>query len=105
MDLGNLIVQIIFSPGHTETNICLFVPEDKVLYSADCIVNGYIPNMEDGNKNLWLTWKKSLEKLKGLGAEKIIPGHGRVIEGENLPKAFDAIERHLDRKLNNKYGT
>jgi len=30
-------------PAHTPTNVCLYVPRDRVLFCGDCLINGYTP--------------------------------------------------------------
>src|SRR5579883_3235438 len=34
-DLGNLRVEVLFTPGHTSTNISVWVPSERVLYTGD----------------------------------------------------------------------
>ena len=81
IDLGDVNVTVLSTPGHTPQNISLFVSSDGVLYCGDCIVTGYIPNLEAGSVAAWKIWLKSLEILKKLNPEIIVPGHGYSING------------------------
>ena len=105
--LGNEVeAKIIFTPGHTSTNLSVHIPIDKVLYCGDCIVNGYLPNLEAGTKDDWIIWLKSLERISSLDLEYIVPGHGQVINKAQINKEIDRILRVLDNAiLNNKAPT
>ncbi len=83
IDLGSLKVKVFETPGHTPFNLSFFVEEDKALYCGDCIVTGYIPNLEVGKVEDWHIWLKSIEKIENLEPEIIIPGHGDYIQGKN----------------------
>src|SRR5262249_1854338 len=52
-DLGGIEGQILLTPGHTPTNLCVWVPEDRVLYTGDCLINQYIPNLDAGMPQDW----------------------------------------------------
>ena len=81
IELGGAIVNVYHTPGHTPFNISLFVPEDRVLYCGDCIVTGYLPNLEAGNSSSWKIWLNSLDQIQDLNPELIVTGHGYYIKG------------------------
>lgn len=96
---GNVEANIIFTPGHTPTNISVFIPKDKVLYCGDCIVNGYLPNLEAGTKDDWNVWLKSLELISSLSIEYIVPGHGNVIVGSDVNKKITVIRKIIEEAI------
>src|SRR5579862_6833039 len=49
MDLEGCEVDILLTPGHTATNISVFVPSGSVLFCADTLINGYLPNLDAGS--------------------------------------------------------
>ncbi len=72
---GDTTFQLISTPGHTDGQIAVFIPERKVLFTGDTIFNGvqtwhYASNIEQ--------WISSLRKLKQLDANIVVPGHGPV---------------------------
>src|SRR5260370_1851473 len=72
-DLG---VELIFvGPAHTTNDIVAWVPERKLLFSGDVIFNGGAPFALAGSVQGWL---EALGRLRGLGAETIVPGHGAI---------------------------
>jgi len=81
LDLGGLEVQVISTPGHTPFNLSIYNSMDGVLFCGDCIVIGYLPNLEAGSVDDWRTWLQSLKSIEALEPQTIMPGHGNVIFG------------------------
>jgi glyoxylase-like metal-dependent hydrolase (beta-lactamase superfamily II) len=91
LDLGGLSAQLIMTPGHTDSNLTVYLDSEKTLFCGDCLVTGYIPNLESGNAVAWQNWLMSLALLEDLTPTVVVPGHGQVLTG----KAIRAeIERH-----------
>jgi glyoxylase-like metal-dependent hydrolase (beta-lactamase superfamily II) len=90
---------ILFTPGHTSTNISVFVPNDKVLYCGDCIVNRYITNLEAGKKEDWNRWLESLNLICALDSQYIVPGHGNVLKGMEIKKEIDKTRTILENSI------
>ncbi len=87
--VGDLRVELIYmGPAHTTNDIVAWIPERKVLFTGDLVFNGGTPFAMMGSVSGWLT---ALERLKVLGAETIVPGHGPVCSAE----AFAAQEDYL----------
>ena len=53
LDLGGCCAKIVLTPGHTPSNLSVFVPEDGVLYCGDCLISGYLPNLDCGALPDW----------------------------------------------------
>lgn len=103
ISLGNIEVQVIFTPGHTRHNISLFSLKDGVLFCGDCVVTGYLPNLECGNLLDWETWIHSIKKLKKLKPEIIVPGHGYHVTGQkNIDAELNRVENILYESIKNK---
>ena len=62
-------------PAHTTSDAVLWLPERKVLFSGDLVFNGGTPFVLMGSVKGSLA---ALQRLKELGAETIVPGHGPV---------------------------
>lgn len=92
LDLGNCSVEILLTPGHTETNLSVWVPEQRVLFAADCLVNGYRPNTSSASP---AEWRNSLHRLRKLNPIAVVPGHGCVAQGSAVEKLFQSMEAAL----------
>ncbi len=99
LELGDLEVRIIMTPGHTRTNLSVFVPGDEVLFSGDCIVAGYLPNLDCGSLADWRSWMESLDRIQQVGPKAIVPGHGPVITGSDVEVHLERIRNFLREAL------
>jgi glyoxylase-like metal-dependent hydrolase (beta-lactamase superfamily II) len=61
--------------GHTDGDIILYLPAERVVFLGDLFFNAALPNTQDANL---LEWMKSLEEILRIDAEKFVPGHGPV---------------------------
>ncbi len=70
---GREIRLLFFGRGHTGGDVIVHLPAERVLVTGDLLTSG-LPYMGDG----FLTeWVETLERVKTLEFETIIPGHGR----------------------------
>jgi len=75
-EISNLNFEIINTPGHTPGSICLYFPEEKVLFSGDTLFRmGYgRTDLPGGNMSQLIT---SLDHLFTLPSDtRVFPGHG-----------------------------
>ena len=85
----DLKVELIFmGPAHTTNDIVAWLPERKLLFSGDLIFNQGTPFVAMGSVSGSL---EALKRLRELGAETIVPGHGPVCG----PEVMDDIEAYL----------
>jgi glyoxylase-like metal-dependent hydrolase (beta-lactamase superfamily II) len=99
MDLGNCEVEILMTPGHTPTNICVHVPSDGVLFCADTLINGYLPNLDAGSVADWHIWLHSLDRVAALSPRIVVPGHGPVATGDNVARVLEGVREVLREAL------
>ncbi len=90
-DLGGCAVEILPTPGHTTTNVSVWVPEDGVLFTGDCVVREYLPNLDAGTPDDWRVWLDSLERVERLRPGVIVPGHGPVARGDEVRAAIEFV--------------
>ncbi len=99
MDLGNCKIEILLTPGHTPSNISVYVPLDGVLYCGDCLVNGYLPNLDAGSKDDWSIWLNSLDRIADLAPKTIVCGHGPVAKDEQVETLLTSVRKVLERAI------
>ncbi len=86
-------IEIYLAPGHTDTNLILYEKQEKVMYVADTIYSGFLPTFSFGNVSLWKSWLSALELIERKKPEVVVPGHGKVLIGEEIRKE---VERHRE---------
>jgi cyclase len=91
LDVGGVRAEVILTPGHTDTNISVYIPEERVIYVGDLIYSKYLPTLRFGNQKLWKLWIRSLEKLNEMKIEILVPGHGLICKKAEI---YEEIERH-----------
>ena len=90
-DLGNCCVEILLTPGHTSTNLSVWVAEDRVLFTGDCLIREYLPNLDAGTETDWQVWLESLRRLEALSPAVVVAGHGPVARGEEVQTILDTV--------------
>lgn len=75
--LGNTVLEVIHTPGHSPGGICLYGRKEKVLFTGDTLFSEGITGRIDLSYSSGKALKESLKKLARLPAGTIIyPGHG-----------------------------
>ncbi|MBQ7873682.1 MAG: MBL fold metallo-hydrolase [Oscillospiraceae bacterium] len=96
IDLGERIIKVLHTPGHSPGHICLWEEKTGYLFTGDLAYKGTLfANYPSTDPTAYL---KSLEKVAGLSAKKIFPAHHSLdIEPEILIRMHDEL-----RALNEK---
>ena len=95
-NLGNITLEIIETPGHTSGSICIFLHEQKILFTGDTVLGGTTTAIspEQGNMSDYIN---SLHKLIGYNSLYICPGHGSMIS-EPQKKLESIIKQRINRE-------
>src|SRR5260370_23007553 len=99
MDLGDCTVEILITPGHTPTNVCVYVPRDRGLFCGDCLINGYTPNLDCGTTVEWQQWLVSLDRIADLAPAVVVPGHGPVALGKDVDRIIATVRQELEHSI------
>jgi glyoxylase-like metal-dependent hydrolase (beta-lactamase superfamily II) len=99
-DLGGIVLETIFTPGHTPGHMCLYDKEEKILFSGDHIIFDITPNISPlpGITDSLGSYLKSLEKLKTLEVNHTLSSH-RSAMGDDKKRINELIEHHNERLL------
>jgi len=89
-------LEILFTPGHANDHICLWLEADNVLFSGDNILGGSTAVFDN-----YFEYMKSLIRIRDFLSTKqnakIYPGHGEMIEN-GLEMVNYYIEHRLQRE-------
>jgi glyoxylase-like metal-dependent hydrolase (beta-lactamase superfamily II) len=93
-------LEAFITPGHTPGHVCLFLPEEKVMFSGDHILQKITPNIgwhpHSGPDPLG-DYLNSLRATLKLGAKRLLPSHGAVVEDSET--RIHELFQHHDRRL------
>ena len=100
LDVDGLSIRVMATPGHTMDSICLVLPAEASLLSADTILGKgtTVVAHPDGALGPYLD---SLHAIRGLAASgevaRILPGHGPVVD--EPMRVVDAYLAHRAERL------
>ena len=91
--IDNENIMLIVTPGHTESDICIYHEKSKTLFAGDTIYENSPPNTRFGNVDLWMRWKTELARLKGYDIKNICPGHGKLCDKSIIDLNIKYLEK------------
>lgn len=91
LHVGELRVELLYvGPAHTNNDVVAWIPEHRLLFAGDVLMSGCTPFFLMGSLEGSL---RAVARLRALGAQTIVGGHGPVCG----PEIFDATESYLLR--------
>lgn len=99
IDLGDRRVQLTRLSGHTASDIAVHLEEPRVVFCGDLMWNGMFPNYVDAVPS---QLSRSLARLRALGGDTYVPGHGTVATPAELDRyiaLLDSVEEAARRAL------
>lgn len=93
LHVGDHTFELVHLPGHTASNLAVYVPEEKVVFTSDNLTVGVQAWMHDA---LPFDWLQSLDRISQLDADVLVPGHGDVTTKAILPEMKALVETWID---------
>ncbi len=94
LHIGQYTFELLHTPGHTASHICVYIPELQVLFTGDTVTNGCYPSMAVSDPFEWI---ESIRTLESLQVDRVVPGHGDVCDGEVLTEFRAFLESCVER--------
>jgi len=96
---GDYNFRCIETPGHTKGHTCLYEAEKKIFICGDHILIDITPNIQCWSdlENPLKDYLASLEKVRELDVELVLPGHRRVFK--NHGERIDELTEHHYRRI------
>lgn len=90
LHLGSREVRLLFlGRGHTAGDVVVHLPKERIVATGDLLING--PSyMGDA---FFTDWIQTMETLKGVEFDTILPGHGRAMTGKAALDHWQAYVR------------
>jgi endoribonuclease LACTB2 len=97
ISVGGLTVEVVHTPGHTLGSMCLYLREERALFTGDTALGlgtVAISPPPHGDMALYL---QSLDRLKGYDCAVMLPGHGQAVHDVKR-KLQELIDHRLERE-------
>jgi cyclase len=88
---GREIRLLYLGRGHTDTDVVTFLPKERIVATGD-LMESVLSYFGDSYPDDWIG---TLEKLKGLDFDTVLPGHGVPFKGKGKITAFQNYIRDL----------
>lgn len=107
LEVAGVKMHLRHAPSEAEDEIVIWLPEEKVLLTAEVIQGESFPNLYTLRGTRYrdpVTWVRALDMMRGFGAEHVVPSHGRPVSGKREVEALltsyrDAIQYVHDQTV------
>ncbi|RMF58742.1 MAG: MBL fold metallo-hydrolase, partial [Calditrichaeota bacterium] len=83
------VMLISYGRGHTESDLIMVLPKEKIVFTGDLLFIKNHPWLADGYPEEWVA---SLQKIREMEPEILVPGHGPVGGQEDIATMIGYIE-------------
>jgi cyclase len=92
---GREIRLLYLGRGHTDTDVVTFLPKERIVCTGD-LMESVISYAGDSYPEEWIA---TLERLKALDFDTVMPGHGVVFKGKDKITAFQNYLREVLKQV------
>lgn len=89
--LGSRHIRLIHMPGHSPDLTGVFLLKERILFASDNLM--MVPTLFDGTYESLVT---SLERIRAMGPDYIVQGHGEVLLRGGIPRAIESDLAYLN---------
>jgi cyclase len=94
---GSREIQIIYlGRGHTDTDVVVYLPKERMIATGD-LMESVLSYMGDSYPDEWIA---TLDRLRAIDFDTVLPGHGVVFKGKERIVAFQQYLRDLITQVN-----
>lgn len=89
---GGREIQLLYiGRGHTDTDVVVYLPKERIVCTGD-LMESVISYMGDAYAE---EWPATLDRLKAMDFDTVMPGHGVVFKGKARIEAFQRYLREV----------
>jgi glyoxylase-like metal-dependent hydrolase (beta-lactamase superfamily II) len=90
-------LEAVWTPGHSPGHVCLYSPEHRYLISGDHLLQYITPNIAwHPDQDMLAQYLDSLERLRALEVDLILPSHGEPFRGHQQ-RIAETADHHAAR--------
>ncbi len=89
LHLGDRRVELVHvGPAHTRSDVIVWLPDERTLFAGDIAFAGGQPFLAEGSL---AGYPMALARIRALQPEVLVPGHGPVCRGDEVPRLLDDL--------------
>jgi cyclase len=93
---GGREIRILYlGRGHTDTDVVVYLPKERIVCTGD-LMESVVSYMGDSYPEEWIA---TLERLKAIDFDTVMPGHGVVFKGKTKIEAFQKYLRDVSTQV------
>ena len=97
LHIGGREIRLLYlGRGHTDTDVVVYLPRERIVASGD-LMESQISYMGDSYPD---EWPATLDRLRAIDFDTVMPGHGVVFKGKTKIEAFEGYVREVTRQAN-----
>lgn len=90
--VGSLTLRIVHTPGHTMGSVCIYMPQEKALFTGDTALGLGTVAISPPPHGDMAQYQKSLAKLQTIESSVMLPGHGIAVH--DVPAKLQELIDH-----------
>jgi glyoxylase-like metal-dependent hydrolase (beta-lactamase superfamily II) len=100
LKVGDKDIHLIqVGPAHTEGDVLVYCPQDRVVFTGDILFINGTPIMWTGPVRGWIN---ACERIMALDVDIVVPGHGPVTDKRGAAQVRDYL-MYVDREARKRY--
>ena len=80
--------------AHTDSDLFVYIPQEKIVFVGDLVFNDRVPSIRDGNLKGWI---ETLDEIRAMDVEFIIGGHGEIVDRSSIDMTYNYIKTLRER--------
>jgi glyoxylase-like metal-dependent hydrolase (beta-lactamase superfamily II) len=93
LKMGNTEIHVLdLGRAHTGTDLEVYLPKEKILFTSEAFSNHIFPNMRAA---VPAEWVQTVKNLRAIDASTVIPGHGAIESGPAMKASLADFEKAL----------
>ncbi|MDZ7760208.1 MAG: MBL fold metallo-hydrolase [Desulfovermiculus sp.] len=99
IECAGMELNCLLTPGHTKGHLCLYEPDQGLLFAGDMLLEEITPNISQWRpgRNPLGEYLDSLDRLKDLDLSLVLPGHRRLFSTPK--KRIEELKTHHHKRL------
>jgi len=93
IDGTEVILIRVNQKAHTKSDLYVYIPSQRIVFSGDLVFNERLPSIRDGNLDGWL---QALDEIKKLDVDYIVGGHGEIVSLDAVNMTYSYIKELRD---------